>query len=118
TGSHPADFPSPTRHVIGAPGKAARSQRALSEKPKRRELAVLLLLARTMRACFSGVPSATVRRGRSGRAAGEPTDGLAFSRGQEPARKARPRLTDFPAMDGRKAPPRGGLLFWLLLFWT
>ena len=68
--------------------------------------------------CFSRGPSATVRRGRGGRAAGEPTDGLAFSRGQEPARKARPRLTDFPSMDGRKASPRGVVFSWLLLFWT
>src|SRR6185312_5034143 len=27
--SHPADFPPPTRRAIGAPGKAARSRRAL-----------------------------------------------------------------------------------------
>ena len=110
------DFPSPTRRAIGTPGRAARSRRALSEKPKCRELAALLLLARTMRARFSGAPSATVRRGRQGRAAGEPTDGLAFSRGQEPARIARPRPTDFPSMDGRKASPRGVVFSWLLLF--
>jgi len=41
-------------------------------------------------------PSAAVSRGRPGRAAGEATDGLAFSRGQESARKARPRLTHLP----------------------
>ncbi len=51
--------------------------------------------------CFSRGPSATVRRGRQGRAAGKPMDGLAFSRGQEPARKARPRLTD---SQGRACP--------------
>src|SRR6185312_1181937 len=60
-------------------------------------------------------PSAAVRRGREGRAAGEPRDGLAFSRGQEPARKARHRLTDFPSMEGRKATPRGVVSSWLLL---
>src|SRR6185437_15243361 len=65
-------------------------------------------------------PSAAVRRGRKGRAAGEPRDGLAFSRGQEPARvivfkPARPRLTDFPSRDGRKATPRGVVSSWLLL---
>jgi len=49
-------------------------------------------------------PWAAVRRGRSGRAAGVAMEGNAFSRGQEPARKARHRLTDFPSMDGRKAP--------------
>src|SRR6185312_12281770 len=76
------------------------------------------LLARTMRARFSGVPSAAVRRGRPGRAAGESMDGLAFSRGQEPARKARPRLTDLPSRDGRKAPPRGAVSLWLLSLWA
>jgi len=49
-------------------------------------------------------PWAAVRRRRSGRAAGVARDGNAFSRGQESARKARHRLTDFPSMDGRKAP--------------
>src|SRR6185437_13837947 len=115
---HPADFPPPARRAIGAPGRAARSRHALSEKPKCRELAALLLLARTMRARFSGVPSATVRRGRQGRAAGEVMDDPAFSRGQEPARKARPRLTDFPSMDGRKASPRGAVSLWLLSLWA
>ena len=62
-------------------------------------------------------PSAAVSRGRSGRTAGVAREGNAFSTGQEPGRKARPRLTDFPAMDGRKAPPRGGLLFWPLFSW-
>ena len=42
--------------------------------------------------------------GTTGRAAGVAKDGNAFSRGQEPARKARPRLTDLPAMDGWQAP--------------
>src|SRR6185312_2598736 len=32
-----------------------------------------------------------------------------FRPGRKPGRKARPRLTYFPSMDGRKAPPRGGL---------
>jgi len=63
-------------------------------------------------------PSAAVGRGRSGRAAGVAKDGNAFSTGQEPGRKARPRLTDFTPMDGRKAPPRGVVFSWLLLFWT
>jgi hypothetical protein len=59
--------------------------------------------AQDARLLFRG-PWAAVRRGRGGRAAGEARDGLAFSRGQEPARKARRRLTDFPSMEGRKAP--------------
>ena len=45
------------------------------------------------RAALRG-PYAAVRRGRSGRAAGVAMEGNAFSRGQESARKARPRLTD------------------------
>ena len=70
------------------------------------------------RACFSWGPSVTVRRGRSGRAAGVAKEGNAFSTGQESGRKARPRLTDFSPTDGRKASPRGVVFSWLLLFWT
>ncbi len=73
--------------------------------------------AHDARPLFRG-PSAAVSRGRSGRAAGEAMDGLAFSTGQESGRKARPRLTDFPSMDGRKAPPRGALSLWLLSLWA
>ena len=120
--SHPADFPPPARRAIGAPGRAARSQRALFRRARAPAtggaLLLLLLLARTMRARFSGVPSAAVRRGRSGRAAGVAMEGNAFSRGQEPARKARPRLTDLPSRDGRKAPPRGAVSLWLLSLWA
>ena len=43
-------------------------------------------------------------------------DGLAFSRGQEPARKARPRLTDLPGMDARQAPSGVAFLFGYFLF--
>ena len=68
--------------------------------------------------CFSRGPSAAVSRGRPGRAAGIAMEGDAFSTGQESGRKARPRLTDFPSMDGRKAPPRGVVSSWLLLLWT
>jgi hypothetical protein len=56
-----------------------------------------------MARCSTRGPCAAVRRGRQGRAAGESMDGLAFSRGQEPARKARHRLTDLP---GRKPGKR------------
>ena len=66
--------------------------------------------------CFSRGPSATVRRGRGGRAAGEPTDGLAFSRGQEPARKARPRLTDLPGRTPGKRRRGVSFLFGDFLF--
>ncbi|MBN8922578.1 MAG: hypothetical protein J0I96_05730 [Rhodanobacter sp.] len=59
-------------------------------------------------------PSAAVSRGRSGRAAGEATDGLAFSRGQESARKARPRLTHLPGRTPGKR--RRGVAFSLGYF--
>ena len=129
---HPADFPPPTRRAIGGPGEAARScaQKQRQEHPtpalpcrQGRETTRLPRPAFAL-AVASGAhdahrllwgPSAAVRRGRQGRAAGEAMDGLAFSRGQEPARKARPRLTDFPPMDGWKAPPRGVVFSWLLL---
>jgi hypothetical protein len=52
--------------------------------------------------------------GSTGRAAGESMEGLAFSCGQEPARKARPRLTD---LSGRKPGKRqAGWPFSLVTF--
>src|SRR6185312_3999129 len=133
---HPADFPPPARRAIGAPGRAARSCAQKQQHPtptlpcmQGRELQpassrrfafasarALASGAHDARLLFRG-PSAAVSRGRSGRAAGVAREGNAFSRGQEPARKARPRLTDFPCMDAREAPPRGGLLFGLLFSW-
>ncbi len=129
---HPADFPPPARRAIGAPGKAARSRRAEATTKARTEAIAKRSTAISQRFAFavavaSGAhdarllfraPSAAVSRGRSGRAAGEAKDGLAFSRGQESARKARPRLTHLPGMDARQAPPRGVVFSWLLLFWT
>ncbi len=69
-----------------------------------------------MARCSTRGPCAAVRRGRQGRAAGVARDGNAFSRGQEPARKARPRLTDLP---GRKPGKRqaGWPSLWLLSLW-
>src|SRR6185312_16103278 len=62
-------------------------------------------------------PSAAVRRGRSGRAAGEPMDGLAFSRGQE-ARSKSPAPTHELSVHGwTESANRGGLLFGLLFSW-
>ena len=106
---HPADFPRPARRAIGAPGRAARSRRAEAiARAKRSEV------LQGCRAFASGAhdarllfrdPWAAVRRGREGRAAGEARDGLAFSRGQEPARKARPRLTNSQGrMPGERQP--------------
>src|SRR6185312_1170306 len=130
--SHPADFPSPARRAIGAPGDAARSCAQKQQHPtptlpcmQGREAAGLRRSA-SARVLASGAhdarllfraPSAAVSRGRSGRAAGVAMEGNAFSTGQESGRKARPRLTDFPCMDAREAPPRGGLLFGLLFSW-
>ena len=128
---HPADFPPPARRAIGAPGEAARScaqkQRHPTPTLPCMQGRVTTGSRRLVFAPASGAhderpllraPSAAVSRGREGRAAGEVMDDLAFSRGQEPARKARPRLTDFPPTDGRKAPPRGVVSSWLLLLWT
>src|SRR6185312_7355672 len=87
--SHPADFPPPARRAIGAP----KEQRAPSAQKQRPEQSKALRArepfasgAHDARLLFRG-PWAAVRRGRQGRAAGEATDGLAFSRGQESARK-------------------------------
>ena len=124
-------IPPPTRRAIGAPGRAARSQRAEAtalhpglplragegdDTSLRCSAVAVASGAHDARPLFRA-PSAAVRRGRSGRTAGVAREGNAFSTGQEPGRKARPRLTDFPPRDGRKAPPRGGLLFWLLFSW-
>ena len=110
--SHPTDFPIPARRAIAAPGKAARSQRAEAKAKAKAE--ALRACSAPAFACASGAhdahllfrgPWAAVRRGRKGRAAGEARDGLAFSRGQEPARKARPRLTDLPGRRPGKRQP-------------
>jgi len=69
-----------------------------------------------MARCSTRGPLRGGESGSTGRAAGESMDGLAFSRGQEPARKARPRLTDLPPMDGRQAPSGVAFLFGYFLF--
>jgi len=104
---HPADFPPPARRAIGAP----KEQRAPSAQKQRPEQSKALRArepfasgAHDARLLFRG-PWAAVRRGRQGRAAGEATDGLAFSRGQESARKARPRLTHLPGRTPGKRQP-------------
>src|SRR6185312_7850764 len=105
--SHPVDFPPPPRRAIGAP----KEQRAPSAQKQRPEQSKALRArepfasgAHDARLLFRG-PWAAVRRGRQGRAAGEATDGLAFSRGQESARKARPRLTHLPGRTPGKRQP-------------
>jgi len=105
--SHPVDFPPPARRAIGAP----KEQRAPSAQKQRPEQSKALRArepfasgAHDARLLFRG-PWAAVKRGRPGRAAGEATDGLAFSRGQEPARKARPRLTHLPGRTPGKRQP-------------
>jgi hypothetical protein len=55
--------------------------------------------------------------GTTGRAAGIDRDVDAFSPGQESGRKARPRLTDLPPMDGRQAPSGVAFLFGYLSLW-
>ena len=128
---HPADFPPPARHAIGAPGEAARScaqkqQHLTPALPCKHERdmagARRFVVASTsvsgahdVRLLFRG-PWAAVRRGRSDRAADETKDGLVLSRGQEPARKARPRLTDLPGRTpGKRQPGWPSLLVTFLL---
>jgi len=133
--SHPADFPPPTRRALGAPGKAARSCAQKQQQQQRPEHPTPALLcaqgretarARSLAvASASGAhdarlllwgPWAAVRWGRQGRAAGIAMEGDAFSRGQEPARKARPRLTDLPGrMPGKRQPGWPSLLVTFLL---
>jgi len=123
---HPAGFPPPARRAIGAPveqrapGAQKPGTRAKAEDRAASSPRFGCCFWRARRAPALRGPWAAVRWGRQGRAAGEAIDGLAFSRGQArawmpelrqrrsscpmPARKARPRLTDFPSMDGRQAP--------------
>jgi len=132
---HPADFPSPTRRAIGAPGRAARSSAQMQRQVRERELQAcdafaLASSAHDARLLLWG-PWPAVRRGRQGRAAGESMDGLAFSRGQArawmpelrqrrsscpmPARKA-PAPTHGLAVHGWTASANRGVVFsWLLL---
>ena len=102
---HPADFPPPTRRAIGAPGRAARSCAQKQEQQREHPTPALpctqgreatgarsLALASASgahdaRLLFRGLWAA-VRWGRSGRAAGESRDGLAFSRGQDARSKS------------------------------
>ena len=135
---HPAGFPPPTRRAIGAPGRAARSRRALfrEAKSKARQqqsrasplplplpLPLLLLLlvsfsalhrvrARTAR-CFTRGPCAAVRRGRQAAQRASPWMDSPFRTGRMPVRKARPRLTDLPGRSPASAK-WGGLSLWLL----
>ena len=126
---HPADFPSPTRRVRGAPGNAARScahflkshGKGKSPPPRpspagrggRRQargasvFAVAVVApavavasgAHDARLLFRG-PSEAVRRGRSGRAASESMDGLAFPRGHD-ARSKSPATPHALSVHGR-----------------
>jgi|GEM_PF-1201467 len=134
---HPADFPSPTRRVRGAPGRAARScaqkqqpeqnkatqRRAsthaastpsppslgLGERVGVRGAPAVASGAHDARPLFRG-PSEAVRRGRSGRAAGEAMDGPAFSTGQE-ARPKSPATPHVLSVHGRTESASAGWPF-------
>ncbi len=84
---------------------AARSAAlALPGSRFRFALAVAVASVRWERAAVRG-PWAAVRWGRQGRAADIAMEGDAFSRGQEPARKARPHLTHSQGrMPGERRP--------------
>ena len=117
---HPAGSPSLTRRAIGAPGRAARSQRALfkrarskTEAKPQQSITLLWLSLFAFRlstecgpgwpAALPGVPCAAVSRGRQA-AQREPTGmSVPFRTGRMPVRKARPRLTDLPGrMPGKR----------------
>ena len=110
---HPAGFPSPTRRAIGAPGRAARSQRALfkgarsrAEAKPKQSVALLWLSLFAFRlstecgpgwpAALPGVPCAAVSRGRQAAQRASTGMSMPFRQGRMPCRKARPRLTDLP----------------------
>jgi hypothetical protein len=110
--SHPCGaFPPPTRRAIGAPGRAARSQRALfrrtrskagaGAKPRQSDALPWPLLFSFITECWPGwpaalpgVPCAAVSRGRQAAQRASPGTDSPFRAGTMPARKARPRLTD------------------------
>ena len=115
---HPAGFPPPTRRAIGAPGRAARSQRALfrrarsraGAKPQQSDAVLWLLLFRFITECgprwpaaLPGVPCAAVSRGRQAAQRALPGMAAPFRAGRMPARKARSRLTDLAGrMPGKR----------------
>ena len=118
--SHPAGFSSPTRRAIGAPGRAARSQRALFRrarsraKPDQEQSSEAMLrscrcssalhrVRATMVRCSTRGPLRGGESGSTGPEGGIGRDADAFSPGQESGRKARPRLTDLPGtMPGKR----------------
>ncbi len=110
---HPAGFPSPVRRCRGAPGRAARSQRALfrgarsraGAKPRRSAALPWLWLFSSITECgpgwpaaLPGVPCAAVRRGRQAAQRALPGMATPFRTGRMPVRKNRPRLTNLPGM--------------------
>jgi hypothetical protein len=115
---HPAGFPSPTRRAIGAPGRAARSQRALFRRARSRagakpqQSAALLwpLLFSFITECgpgwpaaLPGVPCAAVRRGRQAAQRALPGMATPFRAGRSPLEKPGPdSRTCRPWMGGRR----------------
>ena len=115
---HPAGFPSPTRRAIGAPGRAARSQRALFRRARSRagakpqQSAALLwpLLFSFITECgpgwpaaLPGVPCAAVRRGRQAAQRALPGMATPFRAGRSPLEKPGHGSRTFrPWMDGKR----------------
>ncbi len=121
-----SDFPPPARRAIGAPGKAARSKRALFKRATAPQVCGTTAFARALalasgahdaRLLFRG-PSAAVSRGRQGRAAGIAMEGDAFSTGQEARPKSPATAHGLAGQDARRASPRGALSLWLLSLWA
>jgi len=114
--------PPPTRRCRGAPGRAA-GHRGLhfSEEPEQQQSEALLRFGFSPSAGQDGLllypgPLCGGETGTTGRAAGVDKEVDSFSPGQEPCRKARPRLTDLSPRDGRQAPSGVAFLFGYFLF--
>jgi len=117
---HPAGCSSTHPPLQRGPGKATRLLRVLFRRARATARATLR---------FSFSPSAGHEgpllylgplcggeTGTTGRAAGVDREVDSFSPGQEPCRKARPRLTNLPGRSPASAK-RGGLSLWLLSLW-
>ena len=98
---HPAGFPSPTRRAIGAPGRAARSRRALfrrtRSRAKRQSATLPLWLFSFITECgprwpaaLPGVPCAAVSRGRQAAQRVSPWMDSPFRAGRSPLEKPGP----------------------------
>jgi hypothetical protein len=132
---HPAGFPSPTRRAIGAPGRAARSRRALFRraearaKPDQEQSNIRAMLRccycssafRRVRAamarCSTRGPLCGGESGTTGRAAGVDKDVDSFSHGQDARSKSPAPAHGLAGQEARQAPSGVAFLFGYLSLW-